>query len=240
MSDILKRFALRYVDTIAGVSFKGDYLGFKVTPVENAVTPRTQTFKSSNPIDNVMKMIFVLRPDAENIRHGLDRILYGISDYIQKNTETSVELHVIGMTREQIPDRFASLAKLKQVRFYGERSRDFIENLSKEMHVGIGQLGFHRIGLTHGSALKEREYLANALPIVTSCSDYLFLNDVPFRLNFPQSDGPIDLTEILIWASNFHSTGKHRREMLTYLNDHARWNNAYETVFKRLSEKNGI
>lgn len=237
ISDRLKIIALKYIDTIAGVSFKGKYFGYEVTPVENAVTPKLSLFKSRCPMDNVMKMIFVLRPDAENIRHGLDRILYGISDYIQHNMETSVELHVIGMTPEQVPINLVNLARLKQVKFYGERSRGFIENLSKEMHLGIGQLGFHRIGLTHGSALKEREYLANALPIVTSCSDNLFLNDVPFRLNFPQSDEPIDLSRVVIWARNFHSSDNYRREMLTYLNNNARWNHAYKNVFKRLREK---
>jgi len=238
-SDCLKRFALKYVDTVAGVSYEGEYLGYQITTVENGVVPKLALFKKREPIDTVVKMMFALRPDAENIRHGLDRMLKGIADYEKKDKDIAVELHVVGMTLDQAPRDFGDVGWLKQVKFYGERSREFIAQLSKEMHVGVGQLGFHRIGLTHGSALKEREYLANALPIVTSCTDNLFPEPVPFRLNFPQNDDPIDIVEVVSWAVNFYGDSRHLQEMLVYLKDQAGWDHAYKHVLKSLGGKNG-
>lgn len=49
-------------------------------------------------------------------------------------------------------------------------------------HAAVGSLALDRLGMTEGSTLKLREYLAHGLPVVASCPDADFPGGAPFLL----------------------------------------------------------
>lgn len=146
--------------------------------------------------------------------HGFDRMIEGLNQYYSQHGDAKpIVFHVVGSGPElkgyqELADKYGLE---KYIKFYGQRSGKELDELFEKADVAVGSLGLHRIGLTEGSTLKNREYAVRGLPIIYSTYE-LFLKDAFYALEIPSNDSPVDVKNILsFWeqiknVSNIHET----------------------------------
>lgn len=93
--------------------------------------------------------------------------------------------------------------KKAEVVFPGKLSARDVDDLIQGAHFGLGPLGYDKIGLTHGSPLRHKTFLAAALPFATSLSE-LAAEGEHFASIFKVEPGkaPVNFTKMLEWAGN--------------------------------------
>ena len=102
--------------------------------------------------------------------HGLDLLLKALA-----HSAWNVKVHVVG----EVGDANYSAAKRdERVTLHGTLTRDEIHKLGSRCTVGISSLALSRIGMSAGSTLKVREYLAMGLPVFAGYKE-------EFPENFP-------------------------------------------------------
>lgn len=131
--------------------------------------------------------------------HGFDRLIEGMHQYYESGTiKTVVDFLVVGDGPEL--GKYQSLCDkymlAEHISFLGQKSGAELDELFHKANIAVGSLGLHRIGLTEGSTLKNREYAVRGLPIVYSMYD-LFLKDSQFALQLPSDDSPVDIRKII-------------------------------------------
>jgi glycosyltransferase involved in cell wall biosynthesis len=154
--------------------------------------------------------------------HGLDRLIRGIAHYSGKH---SVTLHIVGEGMEishlKTVCRHHNLGD--KVIFHGFLSGPELDTLFNQSHVAIGSLGIHRKGLTQTSELKAREYCVRGIPYIIACSDPDFPKDFPYILQLPADEKPIDMTDVIRFASALARDRDHPQKMRQYASEHLEW-----------------
>ncbi len=131
--------------------------------------------------------------------HGFDRMIEGLNQYYSRqNDARPIVFHVVGNGPEL--KEYRSLTKKygleNRIKFYGQKSGKELDEVFGKADMAVGSLGLHRIGLTEGSTLKNREYAVRGLPIVYSTYEQ-FLKDSPYALELPANDAPVDTEKII-------------------------------------------
>jgi glycosyltransferase involved in cell wall biosynthesis len=181
----------------------------------NSVPVRTPPF--FNDTDVTMICVANVSP-----WHGLDRLIRGIAHYSGKH---SVTLHIVGEGMEishlKTVCRHHNLGD--KVIFHGFLSGPELDTLFNQSHVAIGSLGIHRKGLTQTSELKAREYCVRGIPYIIACSDPDFPKDFPYILQLPADEKPIDMTDVIRFASALARDRDHPQKMRQYASEHLEW-----------------
>lgn len=151
-------------------------------------------------LEDTLHMLFV-----GNVRtvHALDRVVYGIATSSRRRY---VYLHVAGAG-----DAVLCLRKLSkdlgvedQVLFHGPLIGKELDNLFDQCHVALGCLGWHRIGLSGGTELKQYEYMARGIPYITAKkSDGLSTDSDYYCIEVPSNDEPIVIDSIVDFINKF-------------------------------------
>jgi len=152
------------------------------------------------PLQQPIKMIFP-NTTSDSFR-GLERVLQGIS---QSQYKKNIELHIIGTLSKNTLKKIEHLRINDQVVFHGFLKQRSLNLLYNEMHIGIANLGLHRIGLTQGSTLKVREYMARGIPFILSHNAEDLGIDYPFRLSIPADDSPLAILDVLHFLKNIYA-----------------------------------
>jgi glycosyltransferase involved in cell wall biosynthesis len=139
--------------------------------IGNGVSLRhyTQLPKPCNPTP---RLVFIGKPGHP--WHGLDKIL------LLAERKGDWVFDIIGPT-----DYWRNVPN---VTFHGPLRRAEYEPILAKSDIAIGPLALHRIGITEGSSLKVREYLAYGLPVILEGKDTDFPGPVPFILELPSSE----------------------------------------------------
>lgn len=131
--------------------------------------------------------------------HGFDRMIEGIHRYYSEHSDDmKIVFHIVGNGPElsaykQLVEKYNLGDK---VIFYGQKSGRELDDIFEKSDIAVGSLGLHRIGLTEGSTLKNREYAVRGLPIVYSTYE-LFLKGSPYALELAGDDSPADIERVL-------------------------------------------
>ena len=80
--------------------------------------------------------------------------------------------------------------------FHGQKTGADLDEVFQNSDIAVGSLGLHRIGLTEGSTLKNREYAVRGLPIVYATYE-LFLKDSEYALEVPADDTPVNVRDVI-------------------------------------------
>lgn len=141
--------------------------------------------------------------------HGFDRIIHGISIYLQSSPKVQIHLDVVGDGPDQarLMQLVSNYNLSDYIEFHGFVDGLRLDSLYRDSHICISSLAMHRIGLMHASSLKNREYASRGLPIVMSAKDTDFPESLPWVLYVSQTDDPLDIAKIHDFA-----VGVYRRE----------------------------
>lgn len=168
--------------------------------------------------------------------HAYERFITGMSNYIQKGNALPVYFNIVGNGPEY--DKLVSLVnemKLHEhVHFHNFKTGKELDVIYEQNHVAIGTLGFHRIGISNSSSLKNREYFARGLPIVLSTPDQDMPADLPFVKYVPEGEEPVDINEVVAYAQQAYSAPGLHQQIRTYAEERVSWSSKIKTVLKYL------
>ncbi|MCC2615118.1 glycosyltransferase [Aestuariibacter halophilus] len=126
--------------------------------------------------------------------HGYDRVIEGLYNHVNGHQGAPVHVDIVG-DGPALPDlvsRVNALALQPYVTFHGYQSGADLVALYDKASVGIGGIGAHRKSLTQDSALKNREYICNGLPVVMSTYDG-DLQDFDYIHHVPADDSAVNI-----------------------------------------------
>jgi glycosyltransferase involved in cell wall biosynthesis len=131
--------------------------------------------------------------------HGYDRILRGLRQALDRNSDVAPHVSFAGHGPAAIglEQLCRSLELDEHVSFHGMTTGKALDELFDQSDIAIASLGMHRIGLQNASSLKTREYCARGIPFIFAGRDDSFDDDFPFALRVPVGDDPIDLGQVL-------------------------------------------
>ena len=196
LDEIYSKNAHKYCDYIASMTNLKTICGIPTYEIENTLNIDDFKIKEYKRVEN--KFIFI-NVAFENITHGLDRLIKGISNYyktIYKTTSVDIELLLIGEYSNSTKKLVEDLSLSEKVKFLGKMKRNEIDTYIDEAHFAVGSMGNHRANSYYGSALKTKEYIARGIPFVYGWEERILIN-FPFAYKVPLNEEPVDIKKIL-------------------------------------------
>ncbi|GLR18885.1 glycosyltransferase family protein [Portibacter lacus] len=148
--------------------------------------------------------------------HGLDRIIYGVS-------ESEIDLHLtivgVGPESDHLTKLVKELSLENRVSFEDNLIGESLNRAFDKADIGIGTLGIQRKGVMLDSSLKHRDYCSRGLPFILGSEDIDFPELLGFVKYFP-GDGPIDIGQVLQF---YESTKGVEERMMVYAERHLDW-----------------
>lgn len=140
--------------------------------------------------------------------HGFDKVLRGLAKYKSTGSQTMVSFRIVSNPLSKNVDVLKALAKEldieSMVSFELPKTREELAEEYKKVHIGMGTLALHRIGLMDNYSLKHREYAAFGLPFVMSKGDDHF-EDSPFVFKVERDEEPLDIEAIVDFYTSLRS-----------------------------------
>ena len=125
------------------------------------------------------------------IWHGYDRLIRAIKCLEDDTTfNHRINFNIIGDGLE-IPNLKKLTNKLglsNQIKFSGMLYNKKLYQCYENAHLGIGSLGWARVGIKEASPLKIREYLSAGLPVITATKDIDFSTEHSFYLQVTEEE----------------------------------------------------
>ena len=196
LDEIYSKKAHKYCDYIASMTNLKTICEIPTYEIENTLNIDDFKIKEYKRVEN--KFIFI-NVAFENITHGLDRLIKGISNYyktIYKTTSIDIELLLIGEYSNSTKKLVEDLSLSEKVKFLGKMKRNEIDTYIDEAHFAVGSMGNHRANSYYGSALKTKEYIARGIPFVYGWEERILIN-FPFAYKVPLNEEPVDIKKIL-------------------------------------------
>jgi glycosyltransferase involved in cell wall biosynthesis len=168
--------------------------------------------------------------------HGIDRLILGMARY---SGNCSISLHLVG-GGSAITDlkELCTQNKLAgRVIFHDFLTGPDLDRLFDESHIAVGTLAIHRINLIKSSTLKSREYCARGIPYIMGSEDPDFPDDFPYILRIHGDDTPVDMEQVIKFASRICQDSDHPKKMRQYAVEHLDWSIKMEELKKYLEEK---
>ena len=172
--------------------------------------------------------------------HGIDRLLKGIAGY---SGTKKIILHIVGDGSElpYLKQLIYELNIQDHIIFHGFQSGENLDALFNQCHIAIGSLGIHRIGLKDASILKAREYCARGIPYIIAYNDPDFPNDFPYIFKFPADESPIDIEQVIRFASHVCQDNDCPKKMRQYAIENLDWSikmKKLKDFFEDISKEN--
>lgn len=183
----------RYCSLIVAMTNLKNILNIKTVEIENSLTPSKYTIKHTQKLENDFTLINVA---FENITHGLDRVIVGISEYLKSGGDKKIKLLLIGSYSSKTKKLVSDLSLNDSVIFLGQKEKNEMDAYFDTAHMAIGSIGNHRANSYYGSALKTKEYIARGIPFVYGWNERV-LHDFPYAIKVPLSEEPINIFEML-------------------------------------------
>lgn len=146
--------------------------------------------------------------------HGYERIIRGMAEYYKANRGVSVTFDIIGDGPEM--ECYKQLIKeyrMEQyIRMHGPIQPSQLIDYYNNADIAVSSLGFYKIGLSHSTNIKNREYMARGLPIICCCDDDAFV-DNPYVQIVPNDDSVIDIETIIDFYNKCYMRGKEQTVM---------------------------
>lgn len=215
----------RYIDRIATFSNDDEIYGIPTIHIMNGIIvddiPMVHSKRKAGKDINLIA-VACFQP-----HHGYERCILGMKKYYENHArnKTKIFLHMVGEGSEL--DRYKQLVKMykleKYVLFYGSRRGDSLNEVYDKADIALGSFGFYKIKLEISSVLKVREYLSRGLPIVSACSEDVFLDDPQeFYLHVDNDDSVVDMDQIVEFYERLFTDGMDRKKMAEKIRDYAK------------------
>lgn len=159
--------------------------------------------------------------------HGLDLLLVDYEKNINFIKQKRIIIHLIGKISSRDFEFINNLDSKKNIILHGSLSNiEYVKVLSK-CDVGLDSLALNREGLTEGSALKTREYLAYGLPVYSAYND----TAIPYKFKYYKV-GKIDIEEIYKFVMLMKNTTRTevRKESVEYISKEVLLSELYKQI----------
>ncbi|MEG1313226.1 MAG: glycosyltransferase, partial [Bacilli bacterium] len=225
----------KYVDKAVTFTDDFDIFGIPTIRISNALSKSRIKYANDhihNDFETQGNNIRLVAVASMEKWHGYDRLLMGLSKFIEKSEQVNIHLDLIGDGRE--------LGTLKQlsnnlnindhVTFHGQMEGEKLSQLLLNANIGIDSLARHRAGNNKNNSLKSKEYLAFGLPIVKSHIDPS-LNGRGYYMDVPANEMPINLCEVISWYVNndFHNK---KLEISNYAKVNFSWESQMDIILR--------
>ena len=153
--------------------------------------------------------------------HGYDKVIKGMYEYKKAGLLPMVRFRIIssllGHNIEFLRNLIKEFGLEDDVVFLDIMERKESEKQYQQVHIGVGTLALHRVGLMDNYSLKHREYAAFGLPFVMSKGDDVF-EQSPFVMTVERNEEPIDIAALVkfytgIWNKETEYTTNFRASM---------------------------
>lgn len=216
--------------TLIGAECGGSYQGRPAINIDNGIDV------DSIPMRKHIRQneIHLLALASMRKWHAYDRLIKGLADY---QGDENIIVDMVGGDNDGSLEEWKQLAEdcglTDKVIFHGPKFGDDLSKMFEICDVGVATLGLHRTGLTQGSVLKTREYMARGLPFIYGYKDPSIDDSFPFALRFPADETPVDFYKIAEWIKNINSISDVSEKM----RDYARENMSWEMIFRKIISK---
>ncbi len=201
-----RRNLRKYVDRIATYSEDEYIYGIQTIKIQNGINLSVfhKPEGSENNINGKEKNIELVAVASFQKAHGYDRVIRGLREYYRDMTGPKVFLNLVGDGSElPVYRKLATKYGLSEyIKFHGRKDGEELENIYKEMDIGMGTFASYKRGVFLSSSLKVREYLAHGLPIVSGMREDVFDEDCRYGLIYPNDNSTIDIKRIV----NFYNS----------------------------------
>ncbi len=187
---------------------KNRSINYIVKLVTNAIDVNNcQLRKFSNFNGKVLKMFMLIGHDAE--WHGVDRLINSLSKY---SGDVKIEIDFFGSINQKNVDLVNHYNLNTNIRFIESIPYNDLDKSLDTYHLGVGAFGAKRKGLTEGTSLKVREYLARGFGFIYAYNDTdmtMYKEFSPYCLHFPNDESLIDFNKVVdfskaLYKDEFH------------------------------------
>ena len=227
LSNAYARLAQRRMDffTVIGADAKGTFCGKPAMNINNGIDVTAIRLREYQPQEDAVHMLLLA---SMCDWHGYDRMISALKNY---RGDEKIILHFAGNDGDGSLARWRQMAQgMENVVFHGGVYGDELDRLINGMDLGVSSLGLYRIGLTLGTVMKGREYMARGLPFVYAGDDPTIVQGHPHAMQVPNDDTPIDMEEVIAFAKRVRAEKNASQSMREY----ARKNMSWEMEFERI------
>lgn len=168
--------------------------------------------------------------------HAYERFLEGMAAYVARPEARPIHFDIIGHGPEY--DKLVALTKSlgiePHVTFRHFQKGKALDAIYEKNHISVSTLGFHRIGLTVSSSLKNREYFARGLPVVLSTNDPDMPPYLPYVQYVPEGEAPVDVGEVVAFAEKVYQRPSLNAEIRAYAENQVSWTSKVREVLEHL------
>ncbi len=157
---------------------------------------------------------------------GYERMLHGLAAYKSSHQQRKVMFHVIGdgQEREPLQALARDLGLIEEVIFHGAQAGTNLDRRFQGCHLAIGNLGVHRKGMTVNPDLKNREYCARGIALITSTIDPGFPENWPYLLSASADESPINISALVDYVDRLRvQHPDYAEEVRTFAVEHFDW-----------------
>ena len=216
----------RYADLIVTFYGQSEIFGVPCMQLSNGVDVSQLPRRAKSTGGAAFSMVVVgnLAP-----RHGIDRVLRGMSDYLATRagaSERDLVLHVVGVgpSTDELRALTAELRLDEHVHFHGLKSGEALDEVFDQADVALDSLAIHRLQLPRSSSLKAREYCARGIPFVLASEDADFPERLKFVHRVPASEDPLDIRALIDFHARLgRETDALVDEIRAYAEAHLTW-----------------
>jgi glycosyltransferase involved in cell wall biosynthesis len=165
--------------------------------------------------------------------HGVDRLLRGLADYIDREAPWRVTFDIAGdgPAAQELRELCRELGIEDYVSFRGMRIGEDLDALFAKSDLAISSLGMHRLGLRRSSSLKAREYCARGVPFLLASDDPDFPEGIPFVHRVPADESSIDVAAMVAFVEELHARcPDYASEMRAYAETRLTWKAKFTPV----------
>ena len=175
---------------------------YKTICIPNGLINYKENYKIINKEKtNILKGVFIAGTFAT--WHGINRIL---KSFLNLNNNEDFEIHFVGKVEIEYFKIVSDFLGRNIFIHQFMNSKELNEFMNK-MDFAIGSCALQDVGLSQGSVLKVREYLANGLPVIIGHHDP-YISSIPelkkYCLEFPADESLLDFEKIIDFVTKLY------------------------------------
>lgn len=187
---------------------------------------------------NVNEKINLISVSSLKKWHAYERFLEGLHTYVKNNNSTKVHFNIVGNGPEY--EKLTGIVKNynleRYVTFHSFKTGKELDEIYNDNHVAIGTLGFHRVGISNSSSLKNREYFARGLPIVVSTPDKDMPPSLPYVKYVEEGESNLNIEEIVSFTKNIYNQPGLNQTIRKYAEENVSWKSKIKVVLEYLNK----
>nr|WP_179852322.1 glycosyltransferase [Prochlorococcus marinus] len=233
---------VKYAYTYAlNIGSNRNILGLKTLFISNGIDIDSYKSKKNNFNTNKKRLNFLFIGNLINY-HGLDRLINGISIFLEQKGELlELNLDIISSDTDEykrLKNLVNSLRLNKYINFISGVYNKQLNYYYDKADIGLSALAWHRVDITFPSNIKSREYCVFGLPYLYSGKDPLINNKFKYAFQVPGDNSPIDIMKILKFKNLIYANKQFPEKMKSFAAKSLNWEYAMNNFLKLLLIEN--